>query len=289
MNPKKFELLGDPVSHSKSPAMHRAAYEALRLPHSYEARRVSALDLEACVEHLRNGNINGYNITVPHKIDILRFVDSVDESAKLVGAGNTLVLTSGGVVAYNTDLKALADEVDALLCSGPGGSLESALVLGSGGAARAAVGALALRLCAKQIVIRARAFATADTAASFRDELMARLGAQGSLATIVCEPLHPSKLDAHASVVIQATSAGMEGASPGHDVANAVAWDDVPKVAVALDVVYTPTRTPFLDQARARGLVAANGLGMLARQGAQAFELWLGIPPPLDVMRAAIM
>jgi shikimate dehydrogenase len=87
---------------------------------------------------------------------------------------------------------------------------------------------------------------------------------------------------------MQTTSCGMTGAAPGEIVANAVDWSALPAYAVALDVVYAPSETPFLRAARARGLRAANGLGMLARQGALAFELWLGIPAPYDVMLAAI-
>jgi shikimate dehydrogenase len=98
----------------------------------------------------------------------------------------------------------------------------------------------------------------------------------------------PDQEDARLVAIVQATSCGMKGAAPGDVVANAVRWEQVPEDAVALDVVYAPQRTPFLERARARGLACDNGLGMLARQGALAFELWLGVPPPVAIMRAAI-
>src|SRR5208283_2995014 len=101
------------------------------------------------------------------------------------------------------------------------------------------------------------------------------------------EPLAPSRHDRHALTVIQATSAGMHGADPGAAVASAVAWSELPASAVALDVVYAPPETPFLRAATSRGLRSANGLGMLVEQGALAFERWLGVPAPRDVMRAA--
>jgi shikimate dehydrogenase len=95
-------------------------------------------------------------------------------------------------------------------------------------------------------------------------------------------------VEAVTRAVVQATSAGMRGADPGEAAAAVVAWDALPSDAVALDVVYAPPDTPFLHAARARGLRCTNGLGMLARQGALAFELWLGVPAPLEAMLAAL-
>ena len=103
------------------------------------------------------------------------------------------------------------------------------------------------------------------------------------------QPWQPSPgSEALSLAVVQATSAGMTGADPGDPVAAVVAWEALPPDAVALDVVYAPPETPFLAAARSRGLRHASGLGMLARQGALAFELWLGVPAPFDVMRAAL-
>jgi shikimate 5-dehydrogenase len=102
------------------------------------------------------------------------------------------------------------------------------------------------------------------------------------------DPLTPTSRDRDALTIVQATSAGMHGGDPGGSVAGAVAWNDLPNGAIALDVVYNPPETPFLAAAKSRGLRSANGLGMLVEQGALAFELWLGQPAPRDVMRAAL-
>ncbi len=179
---------------------------------------------------------------------------------------NTLVLAGDGrVVAYNTDAPALAAELSALVASGHRVADLRALVLGSGGAARAARTALTDLLGLRDVVARARS---------------PREGAQ---------PWLPSpESEATTRLVVQATSAGMTGADPGEAVAGVVAWDALPADAAALDVVYAPPDTPFLQLARARGLRCANGLGMLARQGALALQLWLGEEPPLDAMRAAL-
>jgi shikimate dehydrogenase len=264
VRPRRFAVIGDPVAHSKSPAMHMAAFRALGMPHDYEALRVTAEELPRVLQALREGRYDGLNVTVPHKRAALALADVA--GAPGMTAANTLVrMGDGRVVAYNTDVAALAEELR--LLAGPGAPWASrrALVLGSGGAALAAVEALR-SLGARDVVVRART---------------PRGGAT--------QPWLPSPgSEAQTLAVVQATSAGMTGADPGDTVAGAVAWDALPADAVAVDVVYAPPETPFLAAAGARGLRRANGLGMLARQGALAFELWLGLPAPLEVMRAAL-
>jgi shikimate dehydrogenase len=264
VKPRRFAVIGDPIAHSKSPAMHTAAFRALGLPHTYEAVRVTADELPRIVQALREGQYDGLNVTVPHKVAALALADEVAKPGMV--AANTLVRTSDGrIVAHNTDAPALAEELR--LLAGPGAPWASrrALVLGSGGAGLSAVAALRL-LGSTDVVVRAR---TPHTD-----------GAQ---------PWQPSPTsEAQTVAVDQATRAGMTGADPGDPVAAVVAWEALPPDAVVLDVVYSPRETPFLAAARSRGLRHVGGLGMLARQGALAFELWLGIPAPFDVMRAAL-
>jgi shikimate dehydrogenase len=280
MTSRRFAVIGDPVAHSRSPAMHAAAYRALGLAHAYEALRVPAGDLPDVLADLRRGAYDGLNVTVPHKERVLALVDDLDPSARRVGAANTL-LRSGAtrIVAHNTDAPALAAELR--LLSGPGTAWPGgrALVLGSGGAARAAVAAFA-ELGVGEIVVRARAFEDAAR----RERFVA-----AAPAPVVAEPWRSSAASESGMVgVVQATSAGMTGADSGKVAADVVAWNALPDGAVAIDVVYGPRETPFLHAARVRGLRCDHGLGMLARQGALAFELWLGVPAPLEVMRAAL-
>ena len=265
MRPLRFAVVGDPIAHSKSPIMHAAAYRALGLPHTYEAARVTAEDLPAVVQALREGAYDGLNVTVPHKASALALADDASPDAKAIGAANALARVDGRVVAYNTDAPALALEI-AALAGARDLSGRRALVLGSGGAARAALAALRGHLGIDDVVLRAR---------TQRD-----LGAG---------PLLPSpESEATTAVIVQATSAGMRGADPGDPIAAAVAWDALPDDAVVIDAVYAPPETPLLRAARARGLRAINGLGMLARQGALAFEIWTSLRAPLDVMLAAL-
>jgi shikimate dehydrogenase len=186
------------------------------------------------------------------------------------------------VEAHNTDVAALALEIANLLPEQRQWSRVRALVLGKGGAARSAVCALAVDLGVSEVAVRARGGAPEDFAREMRELT--------SGARVVAEPWTPSQeLEARTSVVVQCTSAGMHGADPGEPVADRVAWAALPPHAGALDVVYVPPETPFLRAAREHGLRGANGLGMLARQGALAFELWLGVPAPYNAMLAAIV
>ena len=260
--------------------MHTAAYRALGLPHSYEAVRVAPDELPAAIDALRSGAFDGLNVTVPHKERVLPLVDRVDASAQAIGAANALVRSGDGcVVAHNTDAPALAAELTHLAGVTSAWTRGRALVLGSGGAARAAIAAFAA-LGVPHIVVRARAFDDA----SRRSQLVAALPAP-----IEAQPWDASsRSEATTMAIVQATSAGMKGADAGEGVAKAVAWKALPDDAIAIDVVYAPRSTPFLRAARDRGLRCDDGLGMLARQGALAFELWLGVPAPLDAMRAAL-
>ncbi len=257
----KFLLLGDPVAHSKSPAMHAAAFRALGLDHTYEAVRVREDEIGAWVERMRRGEIGGINVTVPYKRAAMALADEIDPIARACDACNVLAMRAydgkNRVVAFDTDVPALIEE----LRDGREERGGAAIVLGRGGAARAAV--LALRtLGVEKIVTRARAGGD--------------------------EPLAPTGSERGARFIVQATSAGMTGADPGDAIARAVDFSLVAKDALALDVIYTPRETPFLAAARAAGCTTKNGLGMLARQGALALELWLGVKAPLDAMLAAI-
>lgn len=290
----RFAVLGDPIAHSMSPAMHAAAYRALGLPHVYDAVRAREEDLPGLVLALRRGAIAGLNVTVPHKGRVLALADAIHPSAALAEAANTLVRTSeGAVTAHNTDTAALAEEIRQLAPERAGAFRGArALVIGTGGAARSAVVALGQGLGVAEIVVRGRAFDDgADPAGSrgVADALRGLVARSGAKARLTVEPLRPGAEDAELDVVVQATSAGMKGASGGEGVAGAVAWERLPARAVALDVVYAPRTTPFLDRAAEAGVRSANGLGMLARQGALAFELWLGVPAPYNAMLTAIV
>jgi shikimate dehydrogenase len=281
MTPLRFAVVGDPIAHSRSPAMHAAAYRALGLPHQYEAIRAGADELAAVVARLRAGSLDGINVTVPHKERVLALVDALDESARVAGAANTLVRGKDGrIVAHNTDAPALAVELRTLAGPDVAWAETRALVLGSGGAARAAIVALGVHLGVRDIAVRARGFADDARRSAF---------VAGAPCPITAQPWEASPAsEKDTRALVQATSAGMHGAEGGEAAATAVAWTALPPDAVAVDVVYAPRDTPWLRAARGRGLRCDDGLGMLARQGALALELWLERPAPFAAMRAAL-
>jgi len=277
---RRFTVVGHPVTHSLSPAIHGAAYAELGLDVRYEL--YDAPDEAAvarAVDAIRRGELAGTNVTVPWKQVALKLCDRADASASEVGAANTLVRSPAGeVVAHNTDVPALAAELGALSTSP-----RLALVLGAGGAALAAV-ASARRLGAEVWVTARRFAAEVDDGEWPNAAALRRLGAR-----LVAWPGADAALESAsaADLVIQATSAGMSGAGSGASVANVVPWSRLRPAAVAYDLVYNPRVTPFLERASAAGVTARGGLGMLVEQAALAFELWLGQAAPRRTMQAA--
>lgn len=290
MSPRRFAVIGSPVTHSASPAMHRAAYASLGMPHGYEAAECrDEMAVKAAVGLLRNGTLAGINVTAPWKRAVLTYVDSLAPSAAAVSAANTLVREGDRIVAHNTDVPALVSELKAL---GPK-ELGTAAILGAGGAASAALAACR-ELGVRVVAVTTRSFATSEelheseTAVALRDKGALTVlwpsdaPAETSNASMALR-LQWDDLVAGADVIIQATSARDQAPT------RAIPWTRVKPTAVLLDLVYWPLETPFLAAARARGLRAENGVGMLVKQGALAFERWLGVAPSETVMRDAVI
>ncbi|HMJ10705.1 MAG TPA: shikimate dehydrogenase [Polyangiaceae bacterium] len=283
--PLRFVLLGHPLGHSLSPAIHQRAYAELGLPHRYDLCDVpDEAAVKRQLELLRQGHFAGMNVTVPWKRLALQLADRVDPLAAQVGAANVLMCDGEGLLtAHNTDVLALAEEF-ASYAPAP----RAASVIGNGGAALAAVAALR-KLGVRECWVTARAFALSHAPESWpHAEQLRTLGARG-----LAWPDEPAAALAwkdcvsQSQVIVQATSAGMRGVDSGALLAERVPWAAVPAHSLAYDVVYNPAVTPFLQSARAAGLVAVGGLGMLVGQAAHAFELWLGLRAPRVAMQEA--
>ncbi|HWZ90636.1 MAG TPA: shikimate dehydrogenase [Polyangiaceae bacterium] len=283
---KRFVLIGHPVGHSLSPAIHQAAYQALGLNHQYElADCPGQAAVEALVEQLRAGKIAGANVTIPWKRLALKLADRVAPSAHRVGVANVLERSAdGAIVAHNTDVPALAEEFQRL-----SSALRRAVVLGNGGAAPAVVSALQ-DAGAERIALTARRYLPSEPETTWPHA--ADFTLQG--ASVLAWPESDSQAKtrfrevlARVDVIVQCTSAGMHGADDGEQIANVVPWEHVPQSALAYDLIYNPATTPFLARARAAGLRAENGLGMLVAQAALAIQLWLSASPPRDVLERA--
>jgi shikimate dehydrogenase len=270
---RRFAVIGDPIAHSLSPAMHGAALAKLGLPHTYEAIRVREGELPATLDRLRRGELSGLNVTVPHKVAVMRLCDALTDEATATGAVNTVWIDADArLVGTNTDVEGLRTDLVA-----HGVSPRAALVLGAGGAARAAV-------LAASSLTSASGEATTVVIAARRDEAAAQLAASvGRARATAWRAIEapPGGFD----LIVNATSAGMAGTDDGAPLADVL--DRAPlaeprTAAVAYDLVYRPptglATTPFLAHAGALGLRPIDGVGMLVEQGARALSIFLRRP-----------
>jgi len=265
-----FAVIGSPVDHSLSPAMHNAAFAAIGFDGAYVALPVSPDELESAVRGARALNLGGLNVTVPHKEAVVPFCAALDDVAAQVGAVNVLARHARGWAGFNTD----APAVRALLTDAGIGPLSRALVLGSGGAARAAIWAL-VAMGANVGVAARRAGAAAELA---RDMTLTLGLSDGAIRTVDWEAVAPEAIQSDA--IVNATTVGLSshaGELP------ALAWRTG---QVALDFVYG--ETAFARSARGNGARLVTGEQVLVRQGALAFKIWLGRSAPEDVMAKAI-
>ncbi len=269
-------IIGWPVTHSLSPAMHNAAFAALGLDMAYVPLPVAPQDVEAAVKGLRALGFRGANVTMPHKAAVLPFLDHVADDALRIAAVNTIVVDDDALRGYNTDVDGFVAALRDVVAEPLDGA--SGLVLGAGGAARAAaLGLLRLGVARLGRVNR--------TAAHGRG---ARRPAPGARPSRRVSRSWPSTTLAaaqvrEADVLVNATPLGM-GAPlkvPG------VLVDNIRRDHIVYDVVYGQRPTMPLERARAMGARAIDGLSMLAWQAALSFELWTGRAAPLEVMRSA--
>lgn len=266
-------LLGHPVSHSISPAFQQAALDALEIDARYEAWDTPAVDLQSAVERLRSRSALGANVTVPHKVAVMRLIDRPDSMVEFVGAVNTIVNRDGQLHATNTDVAGILNALTGVDVELQGSNV---VILGAGGAARAAVVAMR-RAGVARVTIANRTEARAQ-------ELVALGGADLDVRTCPLD-LESERLRVSvtaARLIIQCTALGMRHGPDER--ATPIPAGMMRSGQLAFDLVYTPERTPFLEAAERAGAQTMGGLAMLVHQGAAAFELWTGHEPPLAVM-----
>ncbi len=273
----RFVVIGHPIAHSLSPAMHSAAIAALGLEATYEARDVTPEDLAAFVSDVRAGLFEGANVTIPHKVAVASLCDRLEEDARAIGAVNTLVVERGAVVGTNTDVAGLFASLAPHASRLARGEV---LILGAGGAARAAL-AVARRLEASVITIAARD----------RDKARALAEAAPDVRAIALDDHERlARAFSAARLVIQASSATM--AAEAATFVSALPLDALSRDAVVADLVYRPRRTALLAAVELRGLTTVDGTEMLVQQGAAALGRWLARPVedlPIEAMRAAVL
>lgn len=260
-------LIGDPVAHSLSPAMQNAAFDALGLPHRYELMRVGAEDVGAALERIRQDDVLGANVTIPHKMRVARLVDGVEDAARRLGAVNTLFKRAGTLRGDNTDGGGFGDALAEAHIDPRGLAV---LVIGAGGAARA---------CVDTLVRSGAAVTLVNRTVSRAEDLARTLPAEGPGSVAV--GAWPVRSLGSFALVVNTSSLGLRG----EDALDGV---DLRPDLVVVDVVATVEETPLIARARRGGCLAVDGLIMLLHQGARAFRLWTGLDAPLGVMRAAL-
>lgn len=275
MKKNKIGLVGHPLGHSLSPVMHNAVFEKLQLDYTYESFDVKPSELGYFMDITVYKGFIGLNVTIPYKVDILKYVDKVSPEAGMIGAVNTVKFTGNTVYGYNTDGIGC---INALKDAGVSVNDKRVLVLGAGGAARA---------IAFQCAIEGASLSIANRSIRKAEKLASDLEESFGGKVVACD-LSPECVIPElkgVDVLINATSAGMHP----HEDEELLSADMIPEKIAVMDIVYNPLETKFLSAARSRGCKTINGVGMLAHQGAESLKIWLGIDAPVKVMEDAVI
>ncbi len=284
---ERFAVIGDPVEHSLSPAMHNAALRAAGIDAGYGALRLAPHELGAGVERLRRRGYRGFNVTVPHKEAMFDYVDRVARSAAEVAAINTVICNGGVLEGHNTDSSGF---VAALELHGLDVQGAKAVVFGAGGAARGVVHAL-LQLGSQVTVVNR----TVEKARKLARDLGPASPVLGPAPVVVLAADDPAVTPAiqRTQLLVNATTLGMShlasaGPSAGDAGSPLPPGVDLLPRTVVVDLIYG-RQTPFLQHAAACGCRSIDGLEMLVQQGAESFRFWTGVEPDVDVMREACL
>lgn len=267
-------LLGWPARYSLSPAIHNAAFAAQDLDIAYLVAPVREGELPTAVRGLRAIGVLGANVTVPHKRDVVELCDRITDEAALIGAVNTLVWTEEGLLGDNSDAVGLLEAWRGQEVASGG---DEVVVLGTGGAARA-VAVASGRLGAKLTVIGRRKEEASQLAA-----ISSQAGAVATAVVDLADDDQVKAAVADAQMVVNATPLGMAGESLVE------AFHQLEVGQVAYDLIYEPATTPFLRDARERGVRHHHGLAMLVGQAATSYQRWTGVQAPLEVMHDAAL
>lgn len=270
---KLFALIGHPVGHSLSPMMHNDAFAAMGLPHQYQGFDVSPVDLKDAVIGMKALGVSGFNITVPHKVAVMQYLDAIDEEAERMGAVNTVVNENGSFLGTNTDgrgyLLSLQETVGENL------SKKNILMIGAGGAARGVAFTLD-RFGVRRLDVANRTVEKAES--------LVKSGIYKSATHVLTLGEAAQHLGDY-DIVINTTSVGM---SPHIDHVP-LPLNGISPGTVLSDLIYNPLQTKWLEEGKKRGATTMNGVGMFVNQGAFAFEYWTGQEPNRERMWQTVL
>lgn len=265
-------VFGDPVDDNPTVVMEQAAFDALNLPIDYLTIQVRKEDLKAAIEGMRAMNFTGANITMPHKGEVLHYLDKVSETASIMGAVNTLYWENGKLCGENTDGKGFTQT---LKNAGVKLANKCITILGAGGAARAIAVELAFAGAKRITVI--------NHSEKHGEALVAILKKHTAAESLYLPWTEHIKIPEDTEILVNATPVGFsDEKKPDVD------YDTFSAGMIVCDVIPNKAWTPFLREAEKRNLQTYNGLSMLVNQGAIAFELWTGKKAPVDIMQRAM-
>ena len=268
---KSFAVIGDPIDHSLSPNIHSAAFRELNLDSSYIGYRIPKGELEGGVEGLKKIKINGFNITIPHKIEMMKYLDKMDESCSIIGAVNTVVNNEGVLKGYNTDMDGFLEPLKKRNITIQNSKV---LLIGAGGAARAIVAGIAKEKAAS-IDIANRTIEKANNLSEFST----KLGLIANVKKIEAIDTATENYD----IIINATSIGLK------DEPSPISFEGINEKTVAYDIVYAPMNTDFIKKAKEKNAIIIYGYEMLLGQAIRAFEIWHGMKAPYNAMKKSLL
>ncbi len=268
---KTFAVIGDPIDHSLSPNIHNAAFNALGMDCTYIAYRIPRGELKEGIESLKQIKISGFNVTIPHKIEMMKYLDEASEECKIIGAANTVTNENDKLVGYNTDMNGFLEPIkkrDIVIKD------EDVLLLGAGGAARAIVAGFAKEK-AHKITIANRTKEKGQELVKFA----ASLGVESNEMSLDEAGQNAGKY----KFIVNATSVGLKNEpSP-------ISTNAINSQSVVYDIIYMPMSTDFITQSKKNSATVIYGYEMLLGQACLAFEIWHKVKAPYDVMRKVLL
>jgi shikimate dehydrogenase len=268
-----FGVIGHPIRHSLSPVMHNAAFKKLALDCEYAAFDITEDELKGELERFKK-DFTGLNVTIPHKVNVIKYLDGLSEEASLIGAVNT-VKFGEKALGFNTDGMGCLRSLEEAGLSLKG---KNVLILGAGGAARAIAFQLALEKAGITLTDKEM-----EKAIVLAGDIRKKTGRKVKTTELDEEPLRTAIDDA--DIVINATPAGMWPKVDETPINPKLLRDNI----AVMDIVYNPVETKFLRLAKKQGCKTIDGVGMFVHQGVESFRIWLGLKPPVDVMRKAVI
>ena len=266
----KLGIIGNPLSHSISPAIQTSALLSANLKGSYEKFEVLPENISNLINDFKAQDFDGFNVTIPHKLEILKYLDETDETAQKIGAVNTVKITDDKkLIGYNTDICGFHKSISDF-------SVSNASILGCGGAALAVVFGLEKQGC-KNLTVYARNLNKAEIFISNIKEK--------TTINLFAKSLESLTDLSDTDILINATPLGTIGENQNKAAINKDTFSTAKATMIAYDLVYNPAETLFLKYAKSCGLKTVNGLDMLILQGAKAFEIWTGKYPNTEQMK----